>query len=101
MTVAEVLVWQEVRKLRELGIRVRRQYAIENFIVDFACIKAKIVIEIDGQSHDDSRLQHDAERQTILEELGWRVLRFSNIEALENPSRIAQIIYESFDKPHP
>ncbi|QYK54073.1 MAG: DUF559 domain-containing protein [Fimbriimonadaceae bacterium] len=95
------MVWQEVRKLRELGIRVRRQYAIENYIADFACIKARIVIEIDGQSHDDSRLLHDEERQSILEGLGWRVLRFSNIEALENPSRIAQIIYESSDQPHP
>tara|TARA_R100000365_G_C2707782_1_gene44158 strand:- start:347 stop:715 length:369 start_codon:yes stop_codon:yes gene_type:complete len=72
----EQVAWDALRKLRPLGYPVRRQHPIGGYIVDFAIIKARLVIEIDGSIHgrEATRL-HDGARQAELERLGWRVLR--------------------------
>lgn len=67
-THAEKIAWSIVRN-SHLGYRVRRQHAFENFIIDFICIEKKIVIEIDGESHQDQQ-EYDAWRTSMLEELG-------------------------------
>jgi very-short-patch-repair endonuclease len=86
---AEVLLWVRFRRWRELGIIIRRQHSIGPFIADFACVKAKLVIECDGCSHDD-REEEDAARQEWLEKQGWHVMRFANIEVTESPDAAAQ-----------
>jgi very-short-patch-repair endonuclease len=81
-TEAEKLLWQTLRS-RVLGTVFRRQHPIGPYIADFACLKAKLVIEVDGDSHkrDDVR-EYDSERTYYFESRGFRVLRFSNREVL-------------------
>jgi very-short-patch-repair endonuclease len=78
-TIAERQLWQELRKLRPRGYHFRRQHPIEGFIVDFACLSQKLIVEIDGAQHQmTENLQADAERDARLQWLGYRVLRFGN-----------------------
>jgi very-short-patch-repair endonuclease len=62
---------------------VRRQHAIDRFVVDFYCAEASLVIEVDGPTHTDTRAQ-DTLRQDILESMGLRILRFSNDNVLHH-----------------
>ena len=66
-----------------LGYRFRRQEIIGNYIVDFFCRKLKLVIEIDGSSHDE-KYELDMKRQREIESYGITVLRFSDKEVKEN-----------------
>jgi 5-methyltetrahydrofolate--homocysteine methyltransferase len=80
-TRAENLLWQELRKKAVQGLKFRRQHAVGPFVVDFYCIKARLVIEVDGPIHSQQAAE-DQERQDYLEGLGLTVLRFSNKEVL-------------------
>ena len=75
------------------GFRFRRQVPIGKFIVDFACLDAKLIIEIDGGQHNEpSHKQKDAERTGWLESEGYQVLRFWNNEVFENLDGVLQTI---------
>ena len=80
MTEAERALWRELRYDR-LGCRFRRQHPIPPYIVDFACLEAKLVVEADGGQHADSR---DQQRDAYLRRQGWRILRFWNNDVLQN-----------------
>lgn len=81
-TEAEYQLWQCLRR-KALGVKFRRQHAIEDFIADFVCIEEQLVIEVDGGYHNDVQQQEDDERRTsILNARGYRVLRFKNEEIL-------------------
>jgi len=75
-TPAEGKLWGALRKNR-LGVKFRRQHAIERFIVDFYYPKANLVIELDGEVHRYT-FEEDKLRQQFLESLGLQVLRFDN-----------------------
>lgn len=66
------------------GFHFRRQHPIGPYIADFACIAAKLILELDGNSHDD-RQDRDANRDFVLREWGWKTLRFPNIYARDYP----------------
>lgn len=77
-TYYENLLWREIRN-NKLNIRFRRQVSIGDFIVDFAALKDKIIIEIDGQNHfTPIGRVNDTVRDEILTKLGFKVLRFEN-----------------------
>jgi very-short-patch-repair endonuclease len=76
---------------RKLGVPFRFQHCIGPYIADFACIRAKIVVEIDGWSHIDRDLP-DEKRQQWLESQGWTVLRYTNDGVLADPSAVAEDI---------
>ncbi len=78
-TKAEHLLWQELRGNALGKHKFRRQHALGPFIVDFYCVPACLVIEVDGPIHK-SQADSDQERQAYLEGLGLTVLRFSNDE---------------------
>ena len=81
----EQVAWDALRKLRPLGFPVRRQHPIGGYFVDFAIIKARLVVEIDGSIHGrEATRVLDARRQADIERLGWRVLR---IDARDATSR--------------
>ncbi len=82
-TPAEAALWQRLRGKKVLGLRFRRQHAIERFIVDFYCRRAYLIIEVDGPIHQYTA-KEDAVRQDFLESKGLKVLRFRNEEVLEN-----------------
>ena len=90
-TEAEKLLWYHLRAHRMAGFKFRRQLVIEPYIVDFACLEARLIIEADGGQHmtQDSE---DAFRTNYLESMGYRVLRFWNNEILtDTHSVLAQI----------
>ena len=78
-TPPEERLWRRLRNHRLLGLKFRRQHAIDRFIVDFYCAEAQLVVEVDGSVHK-SLVQEDAVRQDVLERRGLRVLRFTNSE---------------------
>jgi len=81
-TSAEGKLWGALRKNR-LGVKFRRQHAIERFIVDFYCADANLVVELDGEVHHYT-YEEDQLRQQFLESLGLRVLRIDNDYIFEN-----------------
>jgi very-short-patch-repair endonuclease len=105
MTEAERLLWRALRHSRHAGLHFRKQVPIGPYIADFACHRARIVVELDGSQHGERRgIQHDAERTAFLESQGYRVLRFSNGEILADFERMAEyIVHESRLRlaPHP
>jgi very-short-patch-repair endonuclease len=80
---AERILWNELRQLpKDLGFRFRRQYPIHPYIVDFACVRLRLAVEIDGESHD-TRLNYDAARDDRLKRGGFTILRFTNNDVYE------------------
>jgi adenine-specific DNA-methyltransferase len=81
MTEAEDKLWRILRSRRYAQVKFRRQHAIGPFVVDFACVGARLVIEVDGASHArDEQIAFDQQRTSFLEQAGWRVMRISNEE---------------------
>ena len=79
MTVAEKLLWAQLRANRLGGFHFRRQQVIEGFIVDFYCHRAGLIIEVDGKIHE-GQLDRDQERERILTDKGLRIIRVTNRE---------------------
>ncbi|MCE9523611.1 MAG: DUF559 domain-containing protein [Alphaproteobacteria bacterium] len=85
MSKAEAVLWMQLRGSRVKGMRFRRQHPIGPFIADFACVKARLVIEVDGDTHASEEAQaYDARRRRYLMRCGWRELRFSNEAVLRD-----------------
>jgi very-short-patch-repair endonuclease len=94
MTHAEKILWQELRG-NKLGVHFRRQQVIEGFIVDFYCHKAGLVIELDGNVHEEEiQKESDALRDKVLNELGLRVVRFRNEEVAKKLSHVVEKVRE-------
>ena len=85
-TPAEDALWQVLRK-RKLGVRFRRQHAIDRFIADFVCLPAKLIVEVDGEMHD-AQSGRDEQRDGILEAAGYEVVRFKNAEVFGDLERV-------------
>ncbi len=80
-TSAEAKLWSILRSRRYREAKFRRQHAIGPYVVDFACVSARLVIEVDGPSHDRTdQAAFDAQRTAFLEGAGWRVRRIANAE---------------------
>ncbi len=91
MTKEENLLWY--RFLRKYPLQFRRQYVIGNYIADFFCHKAKLVVELDGSQHYEPEKQaYDRERTSYLESQGLLVLRFSNLDVLRNFPNVCEAI---------
>ena len=94
MTDAEQWLWQRLRRKQILGLQFYRQKPILNFIVDFYCSAAKLVIECDGGQHyTEDGLKADQIRDQALSELGLVVLRFSNRQILTETDAMVEQIY--------
>jgi very-short-patch-repair endonuclease len=77
-TLSEILLWQKI-KGKTLGYEFHRQVPIDEFIVDFYCHELKLVIEIDGYTHN-YKFEYDSFRQKQLENFGLKIIRFDDIE---------------------
>lgn len=83
-TAAEAKLWSVLRDARYRGFKLRRQHAIGPYVVDFACVSLRLVLEVDGASHDlPEQVAFDAQRTAFLENAGWRVARISNAQVFE------------------
>jgi len=81
---SEDILWYELKD-KQLGYKFRRQHGIGNYIVDFYCPRLKLVIEVDGITHDDPQVaSRDKIRQKYLEELGLKVIRYTTDEVFNN-----------------
>jgi very-short-patch-repair endonuclease len=103
MTDAERLLWRCLRDRQLGGYKFRRQYPIGPFIVDFACLERKIVIEIDGSQHINNTAA-DNKRSDYLNKQGFRVLRFWNNDVLQEKEAVLSMILSSLSEdepPHP
>ena len=91
MTKQEKRMWYDF--LRKYPIRFQRQKTIDNFIVDFYCHQAKLVIEIDGSQHyTEDGMEYDEARTAILNCYGLRVVRFKNVEVDKNFKNVCDTI---------
>ena len=93
-TDAEQLLWMHSRMKQMEGLKFRRQQPIDNYIVDFVCFENRIVIEVDGGQHAAENSK-DRERDSYLQQFGFKVLRFWNNEVLQNTNGVLEIIREN------
>jgi very-short-patch-repair endonuclease len=91
MTDAELRLWMRLRCEQIDGYRFRRQLPMGPHIVDFVCLKARLVIEVDGGQHAEIR-QQDEGRTAWLASRGFKVLRFWNNDVLEETDGVVQTI---------
>ena len=87
-------LWSKLRNRQQLGFKFRRQYSIGNYVVDFCCPEAKLAVEIDGDSHyqGSTAIDYDGERQKFIEGFGFRVIRFTNKDIMDNILGVLEII---------
>jgi very-short-patch-repair endonuclease len=90
---AEQKLWYHLRAGRLLDRKFRRQHPIPPYIVDFICLSEKLVVELDGSQHTESR---DAQRTAFLEAKGLRVLRFWGNDALNRTVDVLEAIVNAF-----
>ena len=83
LTPAEGILWEAIKGIYFQEVRFRSQHPVGVWILDFYCPKIKLVIEVDGKSHE-SRSEYDAIRTATLESHGYHVLRFKNEEIFED-----------------
>ena len=90
-TKGESLLWYELRELKSGGIKFRRQCPIGPYIVDFACLAVKLIVEVDGDLHEHEKgKRHDAVRDAYLRSLGFDVFRVD--EPNVNAWHVAQVV---------
>ena len=90
-TDAERRLWYYLRGNRLLGLKFRRQVPIGNFIADFLCEGARLVMEVDGDQHAQAAA-YDSARTRWLNEAGYRVIRFANADVMENIDGVLEVI---------
>lgn len=93
MTDAERRLWRELRGLKQNGLHFRRQVPIDHYIVDFACLSARVIIEVDGGQHNKQEgIRRDSIRDAYLKEQGFQVLRFWNNDVLQNTEGVMEVM---------
>jgi very-short-patch-repair endonuclease len=91
-TPGEIRLWTEVLRAGKFyGYQFNRQYALEGFIVDFICRKLKLIIELDGRSHQ-FKTEEDQERDKRLLEMGYVVLRFPEVEVMKDLANVIRTL---------
>jgi very-short-patch-repair endonuclease len=93
MTVAEKILWEELRNKKVLGLKFRRQHAIHKYIADFYCLEKRLVIEVDGGIHLKPEVaEHDTNRDAELDSVDIHVIRFTNDQIINDPKKVIQDI---------
>ena len=99
-TPAEDVLWEALRGRKLNGIKFRRQHPIRPFVADFCCAERRLVVELDGEVHETQR-EHDAEREALLHQAGYSVMRFTNEQVLYDlPTVLDAIDQASQQLPH-
>ena len=90
-TDVEQLVWKYLRNRQQYNYKFHRQFPVEPYIVDFACLELKLIIELDGGQHAN-RINYDDQRSSFLEQRGFKVIRFWNNDVTENTEGVLEAI---------
>jgi very-short-patch-repair endonuclease len=99
-TEPEALLWEALRAGRLEGWKWRRQAPVGPFVVDFLCLRASIVVELDGGVHAE-QLEYDGRREAYLKRLGLKVLRFQNVQVLVERARVCWTILSACRESEP
>lgn len=98
-TSAEASLWKYLQRSQLEGRKFRRQHSIGNYIVDFYCPKEKIIIELDGEVHNNAKAQeYDKQRTEYLNSLGFKVIRFENKIVFDHLPSVLKDIKDNFKK---
>lgn len=92
-TFSEKLLWKHLRSRQLLGYQFMRQKPIDNYIVDFYCNALKLVIEIDGITHNDKQ-EYDQKREDKLIEFGLEIIRFDGYYVINHITETLQMIVD-------
>jgi len=99
-TVAEAVLWAQLKSSQLGGRKFGRQYSVENYILDFYCTSEKLAIELDGQVHFNVHgARHDDERSEVLKKYGIRVLRYENKLIYHSIDSVLEDIKSNFTTP--
>lgn len=97
LTIAEAFLWNELKARKFESKRFTKQHSIGNYIVDFYCPSEKLIIELDGEVHNNTdAMEYDEKRTEFLEDLGYKVIRFENKMVFENLSSVFKEISDNF-----
>jgi very-short-patch-repair endonuclease len=99
-TEAELRLWQSLRRRQLNGSRFRQQVPLGRYVVDFLCVKSRLIIEIDGGQHAEDT-ESDEERTVWLASRGFRVIRFWNNDVLENIEGVLAVILRELEASPP
>jgi len=97
LTEAERALWKHLRLRQFTGHKFRRQQPIGKYIVDFACLEKRLIIEVDGGQHSEQSVS-DLERGTWLESQGFSVLRFWNNQVLNEMEAVKEVILDKLTR---
>jgi very-short-patch-repair endonuclease len=101
-TEAERRLWWKLRELKEIGFKFRQQVPIDHFVVDFACLSERLIVEVDGGTHGtDEELRRDARRERYLQEQGYRILRVWNSDVVRDMEGVMDTIVAALHTPTP
>jgi len=100
-TSAETLLWELIRNRQLLGLKFRRQHQFGDYVADFYCHEAQLVIECDGPVHEpNERWHHDQKRNEYMIQQGLRVLRFTNERILNDTEKVLDEIVSFLPSPN-
>lgn len=92
-TDAERILWKRLRVFKNYGFHFRRQAPFGPYVVDFACHRAKLIVELDGSHHaEEMQIAHDAKRDRFLKSCGYRVMRVWNNDVFANADGVAEAV---------
>ena len=101
-TLQERKLWSFLKSSKFYGYKFRRQFPIGDYIADFCCVKAKLVIELDGGQHNMAKeIDYDRRRDKFIKNSGYRVLRIWNNDIDNNLEGVGEKIYQMLGNPHP
>jgi very-short-patch-repair endonuclease len=101
-TAAERHLWRELRELKQAGFKFRQQVPIDQFIVDFACLSERLIIEVDGGTHStDQEVARDVKHARYMKDQGFRILRVWNSDARQNLEGVMDAIVAALHTPTP
>lgn len=93
MSNTELRVWSILQGRQLGGFKFSRQHPIGDYFVDFACLSARLVIEVDGPGHDEYADRHDSRRDAYVESQGFKVLRIGVRDVDEDEEAVWRTIY--------
>jgi len=102
MPPAEKILWYHLKGRQIKGYKFRRQFGIGDYIVDFYCPEAKLVIEIDGDSHyEPIAIEYDRVRENNLQSLGLDIIRFTNLDVYQTLDEVIKTIHNKLPNRNP
>jgi len=98
MTKSETVLWKYI-KGEQLLVKFRRQVSIQNYIVDFYCPQLKLIVEVDGSTHNEEEVfKKDVERDKILKDLGFEIIRYNSERIFNNLNEVLSDLYTTCEK---